>query len=109
MPRLSPRARWRSFVGCALAAPLALVACSHDVVLPDVVVHSTCGDGVTEADEQCDVIIDGGRDALDGRVVTSPGCIQCVVQPEWTCTATGCSPLCVDGVIGNGPTCEDAH
>jgi hypothetical protein len=95
MQRPSPRVRWRSFVRHALLLPLALAGCSHDVVLPDVEARSTCGDGVTEANEQCDV--------------TSPGCIQCVVQPEWTCTATGCSPLCVDGVIGNGPTCEDAH
>ncbi len=63
-----------------------LLACAHDVVLPDLTVAATCGNGVTQANEECDVV--------------SPGCVNCKVQPEWTCTAKGCTPLCVDGVVG---------
>jgi hypothetical protein len=72
----------------AVAAALVLGACSHDVVLPDETVAATCGNGVTQANEECDVV--------------SPGCVNCHVQPEWTCTAHGCTPLCVDGVVGSG-------
>ncbi len=80
----------------ALGAPWVGLACTHDVVLPDhEVATSVCGNGITEADEECDV--------------TSPGCVDCQVQPEWTCTASGCSPLCVDGVVGTGASCEDPH
>jgi hypothetical protein len=83
-------------VHCLLSAcvALALAGCEHDVVLPDQVIVSTCGDGITEADEECDV--------------ASPGCIDCQVQPEWTCTAMGCNPLCADGVVG-GPSCTSPH
>jgi hypothetical protein len=80
-------------VTCVLAS--ALAGCARDVVLPDEVIASTCGNGVAEAEEECDV--------------ASPGCVNCQVQPEWTCTATGCSQLCVDGVVGTGADCEDPH
>jgi len=83
----------RSMLGGVL---LALSGCSHDVVLADTNVTSTCGNGITEANEECDV--------------TSPGCIDCQVQSEWTCTASACSPLCVDGVVGtndSGSECVD--
>jgi hypothetical protein len=79
----------------ALLAACAGSACTHDVVLPDQVTSSVCGNGVMEADEECDV--------------KSPGCIDCQVQPEWTCTATGCSILCVDGVVGSDSSCSDPH
>ncbi len=83
-----PRIAW-------LALTVAPISCTHDVVLPDEVVTSVCGNGVTEANEECDV--------------ESPGCVNCQVQPEWTCTASGCSILCVDGVVGTGPGCDDPH
>jgi len=80
----------------ATMASVLLEGCAHDVVLPDeVIAQPTCGDGVTDANEECDV--------------TSPGCIDCQVQPEWTCTQSGCSPLCIDGVVGTGADCEDPH
>ncbi len=80
-------------VGVLAFAALGSLGCSHDVVLPNVEVASTCGNGVTEANEECDV--------------DSPGCVDCQVQPEWTCTASGCNPLCVDGVVGTGPSCDN--
>jgi hypothetical protein len=62
----------------------ALSACSHDVVLPDETVPgAACGNGVTEAEEECDV--------------ASPGCVDCQVEPGWTCTSTTCTQTCGDG------------
>jgi hypothetical protein len=89
MRRTSARVRTRSLLVCSLALTAfpALAGCSHDVVLPDREASSTCGDGLVESNEQCDV--------------DSPGCIDCVLQPDWTCTTKGCSQLCVDG----GPDC----
>ena len=89
MRRTSALVRTRSRLVCALALTTAsaLGGCSHDLVLPDREPPSTCGDGIVESDEQCDV--------------DSPGCIACVLQPDWTCTTKGCSQLCVDG----GPDC----
>jgi hypothetical protein len=75
-------------IGVAGVAP---AGCAHDVVLPDKVIVTTCGNGITEANEECDV--------------ESPGCVDCQVQPEWTCTASGCSLLCVDGVVSSTPDC----
>jgi hypothetical protein len=93
-----PHTRAR-LLGCSLSAAAvvaaALAGCEHDVVLPDQVIVSTCGNGVTEANEECDV--------------ASPGCVNCQVQPEWTCTATGCSALCTDGVVSTGSGCVDPH
>jgi hypothetical protein len=82
-----------ALLACVIAT--ALAGCAHDVVLPNEVTVATCGDGVAEADEECDV--------------DSPGCVNCQVQPEWTCTRAGCSPLCVDGVVGTGSDCENPH
>ena len=79
----------------ALAASSWLAACAQDDVLPSHEVVATCGNGVTDANEECDV--------------ASPGCVNCQVQPEWTCTASGCTPLCVDGVVGSGPACNNPH
>jgi hypothetical protein len=67
----------------------ALGGCTHDVVLPDQVApappmaKASCGNGVVEGDEECDT--------------TSPGCIDCQLQPGWACTSSGCSMLCGDG------------
>ncbi len=66
-------------------------ACVHDVVLPDPEISATCGNGVVEPGESCDV--------------ASEGCIECRVVPTWTCTKDGCSTTCGDGVIGTGPSC----
>lgn len=88
----------RARVCALLLATLGVTAssgCEHDVVLANQVIASTCGNGVTEANEECDV--------------ASPGCVNCQVQPEWTCTRTGCIPLCTDGVVGTGPDCDNPH
>jgi hypothetical protein len=83
-----------TLIAFALFGLVSLEACEHDVVLPDEVIPAaTCGNGVTEANEECDV--------------DSPGCVNCQVQPEWNCTASGCSLLCVDGVISTTPNCAD--
>ena len=90
-----PTLAFRDGVVALAWVSLGLAACAHDLVLPGETSSSTCGNGVTEAGEECDV--------------ASPGCVHCQVQPEWTCTASGCHPLCVDGVIGTGPACSDPH
>lgn len=76
----------------ALGIAVSTAACVHDVVLPDPQISATCGNGVVEPGESCDV--------------ASPGCVACAVAPTWTCTAQGCSTTCGDGVIGDGPTCS---
>ncbi len=86
------RARARGWRCLLAGSTLAWVVsgCSHDV-LPDEGTPSVCGDGVTGTNEGCDV--------------ASPGCVHCQVQPGWTCTATGCSRLCIDGGVDAGPSC----
>jgi hypothetical protein len=69
------------------------VGCAHDSVLPDTQVDSLCGNGILEPGEQCDV--------------PSPGCSSCVVVPGWTCTTDGCTPICGDGVVGDGCSKRD--
>jgi hypothetical protein len=66
-----------------------------DVVLRDADVGAICGNGVLEAGEACDV--------------ASPGCASCVVLPNWTCTSSGCTQACGDGVVGTGADCADAR
>jgi hypothetical protein len=79
----------------ALPASLALaslvLACSTDVVLPDQAIAATCGNGIVEPGEPCDV--------------ASPGCVECAVVPTWTCDANACRPICGDGVVGQGAQC----
>ncbi len=77
-----------------LAAFAVLIgACSKDVVLPSNQIESVCGDGIVEPGEECDV--------------SSPGCVNCLVVPDYTCTRTGCNVLCGDGVVGDGPRCDN--
>lgn len=66
--------------------------CVEDVVLPDQVASSECGNGLVEPGEGCDV--------------ASPGCVACEVAPTWTCTPEGCRSKCGDGVIGSGDACS---
>jgi hypothetical protein len=78
----------------ALGACVTL-ACAKDVVLADLERSAVCGDGVVQSGEQCDT--------------QSPGCVDCVVAPDWTCRNNVCSPVCGDGVVGTGTTCTDLH
>src|SRR5580698_8236874 len=82
--------RWWCLLACSMPAAWVVPGCSHDVIANQGTT-AVCGDGVTEANEGCDV--------------TSPGCVDCQVQPGWTCTATGCSPLCAEGGVDSGPGC----
>jgi hypothetical protein len=75
----------------SLVACGALTACVRDVVLPDQEVTASCGNGLVELGEGCDV--------------ESPGCVACVVAPTWTCTPAGCSVTCGDGVVSDGEAC----
>jgi len=81
---------------CTIAAGLVLTAgasagCVSDVVLPNEEVTATCGNGVVERGEACDV--------------QSPGCVACLVAPTWTCDATGCTTSCGDGVVAADARC----
>ncbi|HSO39205.1 MAG TPA: hypothetical protein VLT33_42055 [Labilithrix sp.] len=78
-------------LGCLLGATV-LTACVHDVVLPNQELTATCGNGLVEPGESCDV--------------QSPGCVACVVAPTWTCTPGGCSVTCGDGVVSDGAGCS---
>lgn len=85
----------------AFAATLAVIAasvplaCMRDVVLPGVASEAVCGNGAREAGEACDV--------------SSPGCVQCTVLPNWICSDVACNQRCGDGVVGDGEDCLDAH
>ena len=83
--------------GSVLATLLlaGVCACASDAVLPDQQASETCGNGVLEPGEACDV--------------SSPGCLQCQVVPTWKCPGNVCSPICGDGVTGTGATCRGAH
>jgi hypothetical protein len=74
-----------------LVASIALTACVHDVVLPNQEITATCGNGLLEPGEGCDV--------------ESPGCVACVVAPTWACTPGGCTVGCGDGVVSDSGAC----
>ncbi|HEY2516330.1 MAG TPA: DUF4215 domain-containing protein [Polyangiaceae bacterium] len=77
----------------AMAAALALLpACEKDVVLPDLETAPVCGNGILEVGEQCDV--------------QSPGCVQCMVVPGYTCDSKSCIELCEDGLVGTNGVCD---
>ena len=65
----------KRLVAIVLPFALASFACAHDVVLPDLVTDSACGDGVVEPGEACDT--------------TSDGCVQCEITPGWNCDGSG--------------------
>jgi hypothetical protein len=75
-----------------LATSLAPAACASDEVLLDTGADSECGNGKLEPGEACDV--------------ESDGCQGCVVVPNWSCDASGCTQLCGDGVLANGGSCD---
>jgi len=78
-------------VYCAALATLTLgsiAGCTHDLVLPDQVAAVTCGDGVIEGDESCDV--------------DSPGCDNCQIKAGWACTSTGCVKVTVEAGVEGG-------
>ena len=72
-----------------------LFGCAQDKVLPNEPDEAVCGDRIVASTEDCDT---------DG-----PGCSNCRVIPGWQCIANDCSPLCGDGIHGDGPTCQNAR
>ncbi len=73
-----------------------MFACADDSVPADPSsTEAICGNGIVEGAETCDV--------------ESPGCVSCAVAPNWTCQASGCTPLCGDGVVGTDANCTDAR
>ena len=73
---------------------LAFIACTSDVVLPDLTsAEASCGDGIVEPGEACDV--------------ASDGCVSCEVAPGWTCSQSQCVVICGDGVVGKDASCSD--
>lgn len=80
-------------LAAAVVSGLAAAACTSDVVLPDDVPPSVCGNGVVEAGEACDV--------------ESQGCVDCQVAAGWACTNNVCTQPCGDGIVGDGPSCDN--
>lgn len=72
-----------------------LIGCVSDKVLPNEPDEAVCGDGIVASTEDC-----------DGE---SPGCSNCHVVPGWQCINNDCTPLCGDGILGDGPTCQNAR
>lgn len=83
--RDAAKARPRGLSRALLCAAVAYAGCAKDEVLRDTVAEATCGNGVVEPGEACDV--------------DAPGCVQCVVAPNWSCDDGGCAQVCGDGVI----------
>ena len=75
---------------------LLVLACTHDVVLPNTGTTDTCGDGVVGPDEECD------------PANPSPGCTNCLVTPGWKCVDNNCFYPCGDGISGDGQFCQNA-
>jgi hypothetical protein len=80
-------------LAAAVVSSLAVAACASDVVLPDDAPASVCGNGIVEAGEACDV--------------DSPGCVDCQVAAGWTCNNNVCIQPCGDGIVGDGPNCDN--
>ncbi len=91
--------------------------------------YPVCGDGEVLGDEECD---DGNNESGDGcsrRVLSewcaeelaqadagditlddvNPSCRGCRVETGYGCDATGCSPVCGDGLIVGDETCDDGN
>ncbi|HEY8040711.1 MAG TPA: hypothetical protein VIF15_12990 [Polyangiaceae bacterium] len=68
------------------------MACAQDVVQPDVGTEASCGDGVVQSGEACDV--------------ASPGCVSCQIVPGWLCPGNVCTLICGDGVVGTAGSCD---
>ena len=61
-----------------------------------------CGNGVIEAEEECD----------DGNTEPGDGCSeQCEVEQGWECTGepSVCNPICGDGLITGDQECDDGN
>ncbi|HEX7666597.1 MAG TPA: hypothetical protein VF407_18850 [Polyangiaceae bacterium] len=83
----------KRLVAIVLPFALASFACAHDVVLPDLVTDSACGDGVVEPGEACDT--------------TSDGCVQCEITPGWNCDGNQCHLECGDGLVSTDSACTN--
>src|SRR5581483_11513247 len=93
LPVKMPRMRFPVRPAAAMAAALALLpACEKDVVLPDVETAPVCGNGILKVGGQCDL--------------QSPGCVQCMVVPGFSCDSKSCVELCEDGLVGNNGVCD---
>ena len=79
----------------SVALLLALASCAKDVVLPGESTDVVCGDGILSSTEECEG--------------ASAGCNLCRVVPGWQCQGADCSPICGDGIVGDGTTCANAR
>jgi fibro-slime domain-containing protein len=82
----------------------ALSAGAKSGILPVMVTGNVpgCGNGMHDADEECD----------DGNTVGGDGCsAACRVEEGWTCPQTGpCTQIvCGDGILTNEKQCDDGN
>jgi len=87
--------RLRSLIPLCMLCMLLAPACAKDVVLPSTSGETTCGNGVVDSNEDCDV--------------KSAGCSACKITPGWQCVQNTCFYPCGDHVDGSGPQCDGAH
>jgi hypothetical protein len=81
-----------SLAAAATGIGASQLGCEHDLVLANKVTPAMCGNGIVEQGEACDN--------------NSPGCVGCIVAPEWTCPDNVCSVTCNDpGVVQTGLNC----
>jgi cysteine-rich repeat protein len=84
------------------AQPEIDVVLIPDVVVPDAVPPSSCGDAVVDPGEACD---DGNRVDGDGCTATCTA-----IEPPWHCVFPGAPcQLCGDGVRESAEICDDGN
>ena len=75
--------------------------CNEGFTGNGVVCSTSCGDGVTSGEEQCD----------DANDVAGDGCSSCAVDPGWEClgSPSSCESVCGNGLVSSDEECDDGN